>query len=92
MRIANLLQMSIITRLLKFGIVASVLIVANSASLNVFAQGISAADLNSLKSGMALQGAASGGLGVSNLPGMLAIQVPQLALQDDEDTLKDGKK
>lgn len=84
--------MSIITRLLKFGIVASALIVANSASLNVFAQGISAADLNSLKSGMALQGAASGGLGVSNLPGMLAIQVPQLALQDDEDTLKDGKK
>ena len=55
-------------------------------------QGISAADLSALKNGGALQGAATGGLGGANLPGLLAITVPNLGGQDDNEQQQDDKK
>jgi protein involved in polysaccharide export with SLBB domain len=66
-------------------------------SLNVNAQGfstqgISAADLSALKNGAAMQGAATGGLGGTNLPGLLAITVPNLGGQDDNEQQQDDKK
>jgi len=61
-------------------------------ALNVFAQGISAADLNMLKNGAGLQGGGAGALGASNLSGMLSISVPTVGLQEEDDSLQDGKK
>ena len=56
------------------------------------AQGISAADLSALKNGAALQGAGAGALGVTNLPGLLAITVPGLGGQEDIEPPQDEKK
>lgn len=62
------------------------------ASPYASAQGISPADLNSLKSNIGLQGGVNGAIGSSNLPGMLAITVPGITQQDEEDPLQDAKK
>lgn len=56
------------------------------------AQGISAADLSALKGGSAMQGAAAGALGGASLPGLLAITVPSMGMQDDPEPVQDDKK
>ena len=63
-----------------------------SCSININAQGISAADLSALKNGAAFQGAGTGALGGTNLPGLLAITVPSLGEQDDVEPKQDDKK
>ena len=61
-------------------------------SININAQGISAADLSALKSGTGLQGAGAGALGGTNLPGLLAITLPNQGGQDDIESQQDDKK
>lgn len=61
-------------------------------SININAQGISAADLSVLRSGAGLQGAGTGALGGTNLPGLLAITVPSIGGQDDGEPQQDDKK
>lgn len=63
---------------------------ANAQSFS--AQGISAADLSALKNGANLQGAVSGAFGGTNLPGLLAITVPSVGMQDENEPQQDEKK
>lgn len=56
------------------------------------AQAFSAADLSALKGGAAIQGVAASGLGGPSLPGLLAITVPSVGMQDDPEPILDDKK
>jgi len=78
-------------------VISTILAICISCSISVYAQGfsaqgISAADLSALKNGAGIQGAATGGLGGTNLPGLLAITVPSMGVQDDLEPLQDDKK
>ncbi len=68
-----------------------------SCSINVnaqglSAQGISAADLSALKNGATLQGTGAGSLGLTSMPGLLAITVPTLGGQEEIEPQQDDKK
>jgi protein involved in polysaccharide export with SLBB domain len=80
------------TQLYKLSLVVTLFCASIFASFYASAQGISAADLNNLKSGIGLQGGASNAIGSSILPGMLAITVPGISQQDEDDSLQDAKK
>ena len=64
---------------------------ANAQGLS--SQGISAADLNALKSGVAIQqGTGAGAFGATNLLGPLSIMVPSLGAQEDIEPQSEEKK
>ena len=73
-------------------VISTIFAICISCSISAYAQGISAADLSALKNGAGLQGAATGGLGGTNLPGLLAITVPSTGAQDDIEPQQDDKK
>lgn len=86
----NQYVVAISTRLLRFA--AAIFVATCWGSISVSAQGINASDLNALKGIGAIQAGGSGVMGGANLPGMLAISVPNTSLQDEEDSTLDGKK
>ena len=90
-------QMIEITLSKVISIISTIFAICITCSIGVYAQGfsaqgISAADLSALKNGAGLQGAATGGLGGTNLPGLLAITVPGMGAQDDIEPQQDDKK
>jgi protein involved in polysaccharide export with SLBB domain len=64
----------------------------NANAQGFSAQGISAADLSALKNGATLQGTGAGSLGLTNMPGLLAITVPTLGGQDQIEPQQEDKK
>ena len=74
---------------------SSVLIFCGASFLSVaVAQGITAADLNSLKGTAGLQGGAAGAAlgGGLGMPSMLGITLPGVGLQEEVDIAQDDKK
>lgn len=91
MKKENLYQRTSTSKLGKLRLFLALVFASMTLVLNTSAQGISAADLNMLKGSAAFQGGGAGALGSPNLAGMLAISVPTMGQQDDDDSLQDRK-